>query len=60
MSFGMGGLIFSFSWWTGSVYVQCVPLLMGVGDCSTLVLLFHPGLFSALFSPLELILLSLI
>lgn len=56
MSFGIGGLVLSLSWRVGSA----VPLLMGVGDCSTLVLLFQPGLFSALLYAFELILLSLI
>jgi len=37
-----------------------IPLFAAAGECSILVLLFHPGLFSALPYPLELILLSLI
>jgi hypothetical protein len=36
-----------------------IPLLVADGDWSILVLLFHPGLFSALY-PFELILLSLV
>lgn len=54
------------NWWLGfKLLMMCwfcvemaIPLLLGVGDCSTLVLLFQPGLFSTLLYPLELILLS--